>query len=98
LDKTTDYGARRIEEAGARLMNHNRVRDIFTELVANCAPKDWDTRLYELAGDDDDLFRHVQRLLAAHRQTLAFNQPSKAPTLVLRAGRPCRRRRLLCLV
>jgi serine/threonine protein kinase/Flp pilus assembly protein TadD len=49
-------------------MNAASARDIFFKLVAHVPPDEWDRRLGELAGGDEELRRRVSQLLAAHRE------------------------------
>jgi hypothetical protein len=53
-------------------MNANKAREVFVELVANVPPEQWDARLTEAAGDDDELRRRLSLLLAAHRRADSF--------------------------
>jgi tetratricopeptide (TPR) repeat protein len=53
-------------------MNANKAREVFVEIVANVPAEQWDARLLELAGDDDEVRHRVELLLAAHRQGGSF--------------------------
>ena len=53
-------------------MNAEKARSIFFELVAQVPPEQWDVRLAELAGDDEELRRRIHLLLAAHRDAGSF--------------------------
>jgi serine/threonine protein kinase len=61
-------------------MNLEKARAVFFELVANVPAEQWDARLAELAGDDEELRRRVSLLLAAHRDAGSFLE-SPAPAL-----------------
>ena len=61
-------------------MNLEKARAVFFELVANVPAEQWDARLAELAGDDEELRRRVALLLAAHRNAGSFLD-SPAPGL-----------------
>src|SRR5262245_8265468 len=61
-------------------MNAEKARAVFFELVANVAPERWEARLADLAGDDAEVRRRVNLLLAAHRQADSFLE-SPAPAL-----------------
>jgi WD40 repeat protein/serine/threonine protein kinase len=60
-------------------MNANKAREIFVELVANVPAEQWEARLLELAGDDDEVRHRVELLLAAHRQGGSFLASPAAP-------------------
>jgi serine/threonine protein kinase/tetratricopeptide (TPR) repeat protein len=63
-------------------MNANVVREIFMELVGQVPPEHWQARLVELAGDNGELRRRVERLLAAHRQADSFLEaPAGGPAI-----------------
>src|SRR5262249_47191038 len=53
-------------------MNVNKVREVFFDLVAHVPMEQWDARLAELAGHDEELRRRVGLLLAAHREADSF--------------------------
>jgi WD40 repeat protein/serine/threonine protein kinase len=61
-------------------MNANKAREVFIDLVANVPPEQWDARLAEAAGDDEELRRRLSLLLAAHRRADSFLE-SPAPGL-----------------
>src|SRR4051794_12238747 len=60
-------------------MSANRARAIFIELVADVPPEQWEGRLAELAGEDQELRGKVAGLLAAHRQADSFLEQPAAP-------------------
>ncbi len=60
-------------------MNADQVRAIFIELVAQVPPEQWDARLAELAGDDEEVRGKVAALLAAHRKADSFLERPAAP-------------------
>src|SRR5262245_52464846 len=60
-------------------MSADKVRAIFIELVSQVSPEQWDGRLAELAGDDQDLRTRVAALLAAHRQADSFLEHPAGP-------------------
>jgi hypothetical protein len=62
-----------------RSMSVDKVREIFIELVGNVPPDQWEVRLAELAGANEDLRRRVQQLLVAHRQADSFLDAPAAP-------------------
>ena len=53
-------------------MSLEKAKAIFVELVAHVPPEQWDARLAELAGTDQELRRQVSRILAAHRDAGSF--------------------------
>src|SRR5262249_13520938 len=67
------------EPGGRCVMNANKVRAIFMELVDQVSPEQWDGRLAELARDDQELRAKVAALLAAHRQADSFLERPAAP-------------------
>src|SRR5947209_7690918 len=60
-------------------MSANRARALFIELVAQVPPEQWDGRLAELAGEDQELHAKVALLLAAHRKADSFLEQPAAP-------------------
>jgi serine/threonine protein kinase/Tfp pilus assembly protein PilF len=60
-------------------MSANRARAIFIELVAQVPPEQWEGRLAELAGEDQELRGKVAALLAAHRKTDSFLEQPAVP-------------------
>ena len=60
-------------------MSANRARAIFIELVAHVPPEKWETRLAELAGEDQGLRDKVALLLAAHLKADSFLEEPAAP-------------------
>jgi serine/threonine protein kinase/tetratricopeptide (TPR) repeat protein len=60
-------------------MSANRAREIFIELVAHVPPEQWEGRLAEWAGEDQELHRKVASLLAAHRQADSFLEQPASP-------------------
>jgi tetratricopeptide (TPR) repeat protein len=61
-------------------MSFEKAKALFIELVANVPPQQWDARLAELAGGDEELRRQVSRFLTAHREAGSFLD-SPAPAL-----------------
>src|SRR5262245_41993722 len=61
-------------------MSLEKAKALFVELVANVPPEQWEARLTDLAGDDEELRRQVSRILAAHRDAGSFLE-SPAPAL-----------------
>jgi serine/threonine protein kinase/tetratricopeptide (TPR) repeat protein len=53
-------------------MSASRARAIFIELVAQVPPEQWEGRLADLAGEDQELRAKVAALLAAHRKADSF--------------------------
>ena len=53
-------------------MNGNKAREIFIELVSRVPPEQWESRLVELAGGDQESHTRVAALLAAHRKADSF--------------------------
>jgi serine/threonine protein kinase len=53
-------------------MSLEKAKALFVDLVANLPPEQWDARLAELAGGDEQLRRQVNRLLTAHREAGSF--------------------------
>ena len=47
-------------------------KEIFVELIGKVPPADWDERLNQACGTDDELRRRVQELLNAHRDPDSF--------------------------
>jgi serine/threonine protein kinase/Tfp pilus assembly protein PilF len=62
-------------------MNANRARAIFVELVAHVPPEQWDGRVAQLAGDDEELRARVAALLAVHRRADSFLEQPAGPIL-----------------
>jgi tetratricopeptide (TPR) repeat protein len=60
-------------------MSAHRVRAIFVELVAQVPPEQWETRLAELAGEEQKLRDKVLVLLAAHRKADSFLEEPAGP-------------------
>src|SRR5438270_6778353 len=60
-------------------MSANRARALFIELVAQVPPEQWDGRLAELAGEDQELHAKVALLLTAHRKADSFLEQPAAP-------------------
>jgi serine/threonine protein kinase/Flp pilus assembly protein TadD len=60
-------------------MSANRARAIFIELVAQVPPEQWEGRLAELAGEDQELRAKVAALLAAHRKADSFLEEPAVP-------------------
>ena len=60
-------------------MNVNQARELFIEIVAKVPPDQWDRRLAELAGADEELRRKVGQLLAAHRRADSFLEAPPPP-------------------
>src|SRR5947207_11282859 len=48
-------------------MSLQKAKALFVELVANIPSGQWEARLAELSGADEELRRRVNQLLAAHR-------------------------------
>jgi serine/threonine protein kinase len=61
-------------------MSFEKAKALFVDLVANVPPGQWDARLAELAGGDEELRLQVSRFLAAHREAGSFLD-SPAPAL-----------------
>ena len=61
-------------------MSLDKARALFVELISNVPQEEWDGRLAELAGGDEELRRQVARILAAHRDAGSFLE-SPAPAL-----------------
>jgi serine/threonine protein kinase/tetratricopeptide (TPR) repeat protein len=53
-------------------MSLQKAKSLFVELVANISPEQWEARLAELAGGDEELRQTVNQLLAAHRDAASF--------------------------
>jgi len=53
-------------------MSLQKAKSLFVELVANVPPEQWEARLAELAGGDEELRQTVNQLLAAHRDAASF--------------------------
>src|SRR6476661_863059 len=68
-------------------MSLQKAKALFVELVANVPPEQWDARLAELAGGDEDLRQSVKQLLAAHRDSASFLE-SPAQALGLAVDEP----------
>jgi serine/threonine protein kinase len=64
---------------GIRVMSVRPARAIFIELVSQVPPEQWDRRLAELAGEDEELRGKVAALLAAHRQADSFLERPAGP-------------------
>jgi tetratricopeptide (TPR) repeat protein/serine/threonine protein kinase len=60
-------------------MSPNRARELFIDLVAHVPEEQWDSRLAELAREDEPLRAKVAGLLAAHRQADSFLEQPAAP-------------------
>jgi serine/threonine protein kinase/WD40 repeat protein len=60
-------------------MSANRARAIFIELVVHVPPEQWEARLAELAGEDQELRDKVLVLLAAHRKADSFLEQPAGP-------------------
>jgi hypothetical protein len=71
----------------AIIMNANKARELLFDLVAQVPPEQWDARLADLAGMDEDLHRRVSLLLQAHRKADSFLE-SPAPGLSQPADAP----------
>ena len=50
-------------------MNANKAREVFIELVANVPAEQWDARLLELAGEDDEVDALYDQI---YRELLVF--------------------------
>ncbi len=61
-------------------MGLDKAKALFVELVAKVPQDQWDARLAELAGGDDEVRQQVSRILAAHRDAGSFLE-SPAPSL-----------------
>jgi serine/threonine protein kinase/tetratricopeptide (TPR) repeat protein len=61
-------------------MSLQKAKSLFVELVANVPPEQWEARLAELAGGDEQLRQTVNQLLAAHRGAASFLE-SPAPSV-----------------
>src|SRR6516164_1383762 len=59
-------------------MNAAKVRELFVELLANVPREQWDERLAECAGADEDLRHRVKLLLAAHQEDSFLASPALA--------------------
>src|SRR6516225_10149466 len=59
-------------------MNAAKVRELFVELLANVPPEQWDERLAECTGADEDLRHRVKVLLAAHHEDSFLASPAPA--------------------
>src|SRR5262245_1404755 len=60
-------------------MSLEKAKALFVELVTHVPPEQWEARLGELAGDDEELRRQVNRILAAHREAGSFlESPAQA--------------------
>jgi serine/threonine protein kinase len=53
-------------------MSLEKAKALFVKLVANVPPEQWEARLVDLAGGDEELRRQVSRILAAHRDAGSF--------------------------
>ncbi|MGA2255993.1 MAG: protein kinase, partial [Thermoguttaceae bacterium] len=60
-------------------MNGNKAREIFIELVSRVPPEQWESRLVELAGGDQESHTRVAALLAAHRKADSFLERPATP-------------------
>jgi tetratricopeptide (TPR) repeat protein len=70
-------------------MSASRARAIFIELIAEVPPGQWEARLAELAGEDQELRGKVAALLAAHRKAGSFlEHPAAALGGTVDAPRP----------
>src|SRR5262249_15844656 len=70
---------RSIRTRRIRVMSANRARVIFMELVSQVSPEQWESRLAQLAGEDQELRAKVAALLAAHRQADSFLEHPARP-------------------
>ena len=66
-----------------------QAKDIFVELIGNVPPDEWEDRLVEASGGDQELLIRVQALLRAHAEPGSFlEEPAVANQLLVTVDQP----------
>ncbi|MEX2175655.1 MAG: protein kinase, partial [Pirellulaceae bacterium] len=66
-----------------------QAKEIFVELIGQVPPEQWEERLAQACGNDDELRRRVEALLKAHREPDSFlEQPANGVNVPVTVNQP----------